>query len=134
LLEETASYNQQTEERKAQLHEMASELERMTNYYGEMEEMNHQLQGEINDILYQKQLNSERISYRQKFSKRLKEISQVGIDNTQSLQIERRLLSASQALENVKEIISDLQASNPHLGNVLSRVLEMTDPVINFAY
>lgn len=134
LLEETNSYNQQIEERKAQLHEMASELERMTTYYGEMEEMNHQLQGEINDILYQKQLNQERISYRQKFSKRLKEISQVGIDNSQSLQIERRLLSASQALENVKEIISDLQSSNPHLGNVLSRVLEMTDPIINFAY
>ena len=134
LLEETALYNQQIEERKAQLHEMASELERMTSQYGEMEELNHSIQGEINDILYQKQLNQERIAYRQKFSKRLKEISQVGIDNAQSLQIERRLLSASQALENVKEIISDIQANHPHLNNVLSRVYEMTDPAINFAY
>jgi hypothetical protein len=134
LVEETALYNQQIEERKAQLHEMASELERMTSQYGEMEELNHNIQGEINDILYQKQLNQERISYRQKFSKRLKEISQVGIDNSQSLQIERRLLSASQALENVKEIISELQENHPHLNNVLSRVYEMTDPSINFAY
>jgi len=134
LLEETSLYNQQIEERKAQLHEMASELERMTSQYGEMEELNHSIQGEINDILYQKQLNQERVSYRQKFAKRLKEISQVGIDNAQSLQIERRLLSASQALENVKEIISDLQGNHPHLNNVLSRVYEMTDPSINFAY
>ena len=134
LLDDINNYNQQIEERKAQLHEMASDLERMTQYYREIEESNHRLQGDINDILYQKQLNQERISYRQKFSKRLKEISQVGIDNTQSLQVERRLLSASQALENVREIVAELQGCHPHLNNVLSRVMEMTDPAINFAY
>jgi len=37
-------------------------------------------------------------------------------------------LSSSQALENVKGIVSDLQSMHPHLAEVLSRVLAMTDP------
>jgi coiled-coil domain-containing protein 40 len=128
LAEETSNYNSAIEERKAQLHEMTSELERVTSQYGQQEEQSHNLQGDINDLLYNKQLNQERIAYRQKFCKRLRDLSQTGVDNTQTLQVERRLLSASQALENVSGIVNDLQVMHPHLSEVLSRVAAMASP------
>ena len=128
LAEETSSYVSAIEERKTQLHEMTSDLERITSNYGEREEQSHILQGDINDLLYQKQLNQERVSYKQKYSKRLRDLSQKGIEQNQALQVERRLLSSTQALENVKGIVSDLQNMHPHLAEVLSRVLAMTDP------
>jgi chromosome segregation ATPase len=130
--EEISRYMESIEEKKASLHEMISELERTTSDYGSTEELTHSLQGDINDLLYQKQLSKERVAYRLKFSKRLKDLTNVGIDLTQSLPIERRLLSATQALENVKEIIGELQADHPHLNDVLERVNNMTDPTITF--
>ena len=129
LAEETSNYTAAIEERKAQLHEMTSDLERATTYYADTERNNHQIQGEINDLLYQKQLNQERISYKQKYSKKLKDISQAGgVDQSQSIQIERKLMSSSQALDNVKEIISALQNQHPHLTEVLQRVSSMCEP------
>eukprot|EP00605_Chrysophyceae_sp_TOSAG23-4_P001139 GSChrysophyteH1.ASY1.ANO1.1246.1 assembled CDS len=97
LAEQTSNYNSAIEERKAELHEMTSELER------------------------------ERISYRQKFSKRLRDLSQSGVEVAQTLQVERRLLSASQALENVSSIVNDLQSMHPHLSEVLTRVSAMAE-------
>jgi septation ring formation regulator EzrA len=110
---------------------MTSELERVTTNYSDMEERNRQLQNDINDLLYQKQLNQERISYRQKYVKRLKDFSATGIDISLTLQTQRRLLAASQALDNVKEIVVDLQRTHPHLTDVLERVMAMTDPGID---
>ena len=130
LANETSQYTGAIEERKAQFSEMTSELERVTTQYSEVEESNRQLQAEINDLLYQKQLNQERISYKQKYVKRLKDYSAAGIDTSLSLQTQRRLLASSQALDNVKEIILDLQNQNPHLSEVLERVMAMTDPGI----
>jgi chromosome segregation ATPase len=130
LAEETSRITSLIEERKAQLSEMTSELERLTAHYGTNEELSNLLQAEINDLLYQKQLNQERISYRQKFTKRLKELSSTGIDLSQSLLVERRLLSSTQTLDNVKEIISDLQDICPHLTDVLQRVTTMADPAL----
>jgi response regulator RpfG family c-di-GMP phosphodiesterase len=103
----------------------------VTSAYGDSEELCHQLQSQINDLLYQKQLQQERISYKQKYALRLRELSQSGVDSSQSLQVERRVLSATQALDNVKEIIFELQSTFPHLREVLERVSAMTDPSIN---
>lgn len=133
LAEETSQCSSKIEENKAQLHEMTSALERVTVQYSTTEEISSQLQGEINDLLYQKQLFQERIAYRQKYSRRLKELSQTGIELSQSLQVERRLLSASQALDNVREIIADLQGAHPHLVDVLQRVGAMTDPGLDWS-
>ena len=130
LANETSQYTGAIEERKAQFSEMTSDLERVTTQYGQVEDSNRQLQTEINDLLYQKQLNQERISYKQKFVKRLKDYAALGIDSSLSLQTQRRLLASSQALDNVKEIILDLQNQNPHLSEVLERVMAMTDPGI----
>lgn len=131
LAEETTKYTSAIEQRRAQLSEMTSELERETSSYGEAEETNNALQTIMNDLLYQKQLNQERVAYRQKYSKRLREITNTGIDISQALPVERRLLAASQALDNVREIINDLQISHPHLNEVLSRVIAMTDPSLD---
>ncbi|CAE7756148.1 unnamed protein product, partial [Symbiodinium microadriaticum] len=131
LSNETSQYTGAIEERKAQFSEMTSELERVTTQYSDMEEGNRELQNIINDLLYQKQLNQERVSYRQKYVKRLKDYSATGIDISLTLQTQRRLLAASQALDNVKEIITDLQRANPHLTDVLDRVMAMTDPGID---
>lgn len=130
LANETSQYTGAIEERKAQFSEMTSELERVTSKYSEVEDLNRKLQTQINDLLYQKQLNQERISYKQKYIKRLKDYSTAGIDSSLSLQTQRRLLAASQALDNVKEIIAELQTQSPHLTEVLDRVMAMTDPGI----
>jgi hypothetical protein len=116
------------EERRAQFAEMTSELERLASQYAASEENSQQLQNEINDLLYHKQLNQERISYKQKYAKRLKDLSQALVDPSQSLQVERKLLSSSQALANVKDIILNLQATHPHLVDVLQRVIAMAHP------
>lgn len=132
LAEETSQYNSLFEEKKRQTQEVNDTLEQVTFQYGEMEEKCHALQGEINDLLYQKQLQQERIMYRQKYVNKLKEYTTSGgLDSSQSLQIERRVLSASQALDNVREIIADLQLSFPHMKEVLQRVDAMTDPSIS---
>lgn len=95
-----------------------------------MEQENQSLQMRINDLLYTKQLNQERIAYKQKYARRLKDLSAEGVDSAQNIQIERRLLSATQALDNVKNIVTDLRESHPHLTDVLARVEGMTDPSI----
>lgn len=128
--EELDRYNATIEEKNAMLHELSSDLERLTVQYSSTEELNHNLQGEVNDLLYKKQLNQERIAYKDKFLKRFKENVATGIDLTQSLQIERRLVSATQALDNVKEIIDNLTEEFPHLTDVFQRVSTMTDPCL----
>ena len=49
-------------------------------------------------------------------------------DQGQSMQVERKLLSSTQSLDNVRAIISDLQNMHPHLAEVLTRVSTMTEP------
>jgi len=134
LAEETSHYGSLFDEKKSQLLEIASELEDQTTQYGDSEELCHQLQSQINDLLYQKQLQQERISYKQKYASRLRELSQSGVDSSQSLQVERRVLSATQALDNVKEIIGELQSAFPHLNEVLQRVDAMTNPSIEIGH
>mmetsp|Transcript_1510 Transcript_1510/g.2491 ORF Transcript_1510/g.2491 Transcript_1510/m.2491 type:complete len:914 (+) Transcript_1510:102-2843(+) len=131
LAEETSHYGSLFDEKKSQLQDIASELEDVTTQYGDCEELCHQLQSQINDLLYRKQLQQERISYKQKFASRLRELSHRGVDSSQSLQVERRLLSATQALDNVKEIVGELQSAFPHLKEVLERVNAMADPSLN---
>ena len=131
LAEDTSRMTSTIEERKEQFSEMTYELEHMTTQYAASEDLSTQLQVTINDLLYQKQLNQEKISYKQKYAKRLKDLSQTRVDPSQSLMLERRLLSSSQALDNVKEIIMGLQAVHPHLEEVLGRVVAMADPNIN---
>jgi chromosome segregation ATPase len=134
LAQETSHYGSLFDQKKEQLQAVGSQLEDVTGQYGDAEELCHQLQSQINDLLYQKQLHQERISYKQKYAMRLREVSQGGgVDSTQALQVERRVLSASQALDNVKEIIDELQSAFPHLKEVLERVQAMTDPSIHAA-
>ena len=137
VAQETSHFGSLFEQKKEQLQSVASQLEDVTGRYGDAEELCHQLQSQINDLLYQKQLHQERISYKQKYALRLRELTQggaaAGVDSTQALQVERRVLSASQALDNVKEIIGELQSAFPHLQDVLERVRAMTDPSIHAA-
>lgn len=130
LAEEISQFSGMYEEKKNLQSEMTFELEKRTANYGEAEELCHQLQSTINDLLYQKQLMQERIAYRQKYCARLREVSQAGIDLNQALTVERKLLSSTQALDNVKEIIEELQSAFPHLKEVLERVLAMSSPEI----
>jgi coiled-coil domain-containing protein 40 len=119
--------------KKAAFSDMTVELESVTSQYAQSEEQSIQLQGKINDLLYQKQLNQERMSYKQKYAKRLKDLAQSRVEPSQSLMLERRLLSSSQALDNVKEIIIGLQSVHPHLAGVLERVVAMADPNVNLS-
>lgn len=130
LAEEISQYNGVYEEKRNLQSEMTFELEKRTAQYGETEEWCHQLQTAINDLLYQKQLMQERISYRQKYCARLREVSQASIDLNQALTVERKLLSSTQALDNVKEIINELQSAFPHLKEVLERVSAMASSEI----
>lgn len=130
LANEVTEYSSAIEQKRNQFGEMTRELEGVTEQFRELEEVNRQLQSEINDNLYKKQLNNERISYKQKYIKRFQEVLSQGMitDNTKSLQIERKLLEATQGLDNIKEVIYDLQNINPHLTEVLERVLTMCEP------
>ena len=133
LAEQGLQYTTATEERRAQLSEISSELDRVSADYAECEATNAELQTKINDLLYRKQLNQERISYKNKYLKKVKELSSNGVEASQSLQIERRLLGATQGLENVVGIINDLEKAHPHLVDVLDRVKSMTDPNLDVA-
>lgn len=134
LAEETSQVNALFEQKKEEVRQIAAQLEATTNDYGEAEEQCHRLQGNINDLLYQKQLQQERIGYRQKYIARLRELSSgAPIDLGQTMQIERKLVASTQALDNVREIISELQMGFPHLQEVLQRVAAMTDPAIDLS-
>lgn len=129
--EEISMLTSTIDAKKAVFSDMTVELECVTSQYAQSEEQSIQLQGEINDLLYQKQLNQERMSYKQKYAKRLKDLAQSKVEPSQSLMLERRLLASSQALDNVKEIIIGLQSVHPHLAEVLERVVAMADPNVN---
>lgn len=134
LAETTSQFSSKYEDKKEELKNILANLERVTNEYGENEDYCHALQGDINELLYTKQLSQERISYRQKYINRLREYASqfsTGIDPAQSLQVERRVLAASQALDNVREIIADISEAYPHLNDILGRVDQMTDPAID---
>jgi coiled-coil domain-containing protein 40 len=129
--EEISMLTSTIDAKKAVFADMTVELECVTSQYAQSEEQSMQLQGEINDLLYQKQLNQERMSYKQKYAKRLKDLAQSKVEPSQTLMLERRLLASSQALDNVKEIIIGLQSVHPHLAEVLERVVAMADPNVN---
>ena len=129
--EEISMLTSTIDAKKAVFSDMTVELECVTSQYAQSEEQSMQLQSEINDLLYQKQLNQERMSYKQKYAKRLKDLAQSKVEPSQSLMLERRLLASSQALDNVKEIIIGLQSVHPHLAEVLERVVAMADPNVN---
>lgn len=129
--EEISMLTSTIDAKNAVFSDMTVELESVTSQYALSEEQSIQLQGEINDLLYQKQLNQERMAYKQKYAKRLKDLAQSRVEPSQSLMLERRLLSSSQALDNVKEIIIGLQSVHPHLAEVLERVVAMADPNVS---
>lgn len=131
LSDETTRLSGVIEERKSQLRQLTTELDNMTSVHSETEQNNSQLQRQINDMLYQKQRNQERVSYSQTYIKKLRELMSSGPDHGNSLQAERRLLAATQAIENVRDIVKDLQRIHPHLSEVLDRVYHMTDPGID---
>ena len=128
LAEDGLRYDAALEQKQLETSEITSELERLAQEFGGYEEKNSKIQGEINDLMYQKQLRQERIAYRQKYLKRLREVTTNGIDSSQVLPIERKLLSSSQALDNVRAIIVEMQTAHPHLSEVLELVATMTDP------
>ena len=130
LAEEISRLTMTVEEKKAVLGETTSELERKAQEYALSVERGRALQTDLNDLLYQKQLNQERIAYKKKYAKRLKDLSQQRVDPSASLQVERKLLASSQALDNVKEIIFSLKEQHPHLTEVLDRVAAMADSQI----
>lgn len=131
LAEEAMRYDGAIEEKRMQMADMTAELERLANEFSAFEDANVAIQAKVNDLMYQKQLRQERIAYRQKYLKRIREVTATGIDSAQVLPVERKLLSASQAVDNVRDIISELQKAHPHLKDVLQLVATMTDPGID---
>jgi coiled-coil domain-containing protein 40 len=130
LAEDSSRISSAIEERKKTLSDITCDLEEVTIVCAQSEGFSGQLQTEINELLYQKQLNQERISYRQNYVRRLKDLSGARAEPSQSVVLERRLLNSSQALDNVREIIIGLQSIHPHLTDVLQRVIAMADPNI----
>jgi chromosome segregation ATPase len=128
LSDETTKYLGVIDERKNQLSQIAAELEELNNACAESERSNIDMQRQINDMLYQKQRNQERISYAQTYLKKLREYLNGTSEALNGLQAERRLLTANQALENVRDIIRDMQRLHPHLDDILERVFNMSDP------
>ena len=57
LAEETQQYSTLFENKKDKLNAVLISLEKVTSEYSESEEVSHQLQSHINDLLYQKQLH-----------------------------------------------------------------------------
>ncbi len=132
VAEESTQYSLLFEDKKLRLQQIGTELEVKTNEYGALEESCHILQNQINQLLYQKQLLQERISYRQKFTSKLKEMtSHPKHESSMSLGVERKFVASLHALENVKEIIAELSKQYPHLTEVLERVVAMTDPSLD---
>ena len=134
LAEDSSRISSAIEEKKKILSDVTCDLEKITIICAQSEGHSGQLQIEINELLYQKQLNQERILYRQNYVKRLKDLSGTRAESSQSIVLERRLLSSSQALDNVREIILGLQSVHPHLTDVLDRVIAMANPNIGSSH
>ena len=130
LAEDSSRISSTIEERKKTLSDITCDLEEVTIVCAQSEGFSGQLQIEINELLYQQQLNQERISYRQNYVRRLKDLSGTRAEPSQSVVLERRLLSSSQSLDNVIEIIIGLKSVHPHLTDVLQRVIAMANPNI----
>ena len=134
LAEDSSRISSTIEEKKKILSDITCDLEKITIISAQSEGDSGQLQVEINELLYQKQLNQERILYKQNYVKRLKDLSGTRAESSQLIVLERRLLASSQALDNVREIILGLQFVHPHLTDVLDRVIAMANPNIGSSH
>jgi chromosome segregation ATPase len=110
------SYTSAIEQRKAQISEMTSELERVTSRYGQLEDEVTSLQASLNELLYFKQRHSDRIQARQKYIKRLREISATTAVGSELdvVEVERKLSLSLKSIEDVRDVINDLKVNLKH--------------------
>merc|ERR1712094_70315 len=114
-------------QRQKQISELTTSLEQSTTQYGQLEERANQLQGEINELLYEKQRKAELLNKREKRFARYHEIERKPPQPLAPLEVEQRYLEAQNELSAVRAVIGTLRSKFDYLDEPLERVLRLTD-------
>jgi chromosome segregation ATPase len=124
---DAAKYSGAIQQRQKQIAELTSSLEGSTTQYGQLEETANQLQGEINELLYEKQRKAELLNKREKMVARYHELERKPQAPLQSLEVEQRFLESQNELSAVRQVIGTLRSKFDYLDEPLERVLRLTD-------
>merc|ERR1711998_39671 len=100
------------QQRQKQISELTTSLEQSTTQYGQLEERANQLQGEINELLYEKQRKAELLNKREKMVARYHEIEPKPLA---PLEVEQRYLEAQNELSAVRGVIGTLRSKFDYL-------------------
>ena len=124
---DAAKYSGAIQQRQKQISELTTSLEQSTTQYGQLEELANQLQGEINELLYEKQRKAELLNKREKMVARYHEIERKPPQPLAPLEVEQRYLEAQNELSAVRAVIGTLRSKFDYLDEPLARVLRLTD-------
>merc|ERR1711988_732022 len=124
---DAAKYSGAIQQRQKQISELTTGLEQSTTQYGQLEERANQLQGEINELLYEKQRKAELLNKREKMVARYHEIERKPPQPLAPLEVEQRFLEAQTELSAVRGVIGSLRSKFDYLDEPLERVLRLTD-------
>merc|ERR1712054_376925 len=112
---DAAKYSGAIQQRQRQIAELTTSLEQSTTHYGSLEERANQLQGEINELLYEKQRKAELLNKREKMVARHHEIERKPPQPLAPLEVEQRYLEAQNELNSVRGVIGTLRSKFDYL-------------------
>ena len=117
-------------EKMSQMEEMGVDLEKLSAEYSKMEDSANEMQQNINNALYEKQRLLDKV---QKNQRLLDRYNKARLGQTAPLleedneRVEEDLTREIKAREAVQGIIEQLSGQHSHLGEVLGRVMKLTE-------
>ena len=130
MWKETAGYETAIKEKNVELETVGSELEEASGRYGKLEEDANELQNAINDALYDKQRNVDRLTKLSSLNSRYRTVlegEEESVPEAMAAQVKDEARAATEQLDTVRGLINTLRVDFPHLDEVLTRVAHLAD-------
>ena len=127
---ETAGLEEGIKRKSAEMEEVAKQLEVESARYGKLEEDANELQRTINNALYDKQRNADRLAKAQQMNERYSaslEQGEADIPEDQGPSVREQARLAEEKVDTVRGLVNTLRVEFPHLDEVLTRVVHMTE-------
>lgn len=128
---ETAALEEGIREKARQLEDVAKELETESGRYGRLEEDANELQSTINNALYEKQRHADRIAKARQMNERYSQSLDAGADamlpDSEGAGVREQARLAAEKVDTVRGLVNTLRVEFPHLDEVLTRVVHMTE-------
>jgi len=130
MWKETAGYEAAIKEKNGEMEAVGGALEDASSRYGKLEEDANELQNTINDSLYEKQRNIDRLAKVTALNGRYRAVLDAEEDpvpEAMAATAKEEARVAGEQLDTVRGLINTLRVDFPHLDEVLTRVAHLAD-------